>query len=344
MLTTLALVALAQHPKLPYPKAAHPTSELYVISSYQRSPAELLCLDTLAGTLARTSPRLYRVADDSWESSSDSYAAWLRAMRAQGVLVDSSLLNSSVSQVVSSFSSAAGPLSYVLADGTTRYARQSPNQTWSGVSVDPGAWAWASHDSISAALTLSAAKDDLIVAADSSLAAALEAVGVKQYADARHQKVGDILRLPGVMGTLSRDIYIFQDPSKASFLGDYGTFARAATLSFGSEPEAQAALLARNTSCALGAAFGWGPENSYVSTNNGAGVYVHASDYCTSIINRLRILYPQCSRHTHAPHYCQILLRLAMRQARLQFKVCSKRQVLGLAVHRRMDRGTRWRL
>ena len=29
----------------------------------------------------------------------------------------------------------------------------------------------------------------------------------------------------------------------------------------------------------MGAAFGWGPENAYVSTLNAHGIYVHASDY-----------------------------------------------------------------
>lgn len=40
---------------------------------------------------------------------------------------------------------------------------------------------------------------------------------------------------------------------------------------------AQYAVLERATSPA--AAFGWGPENSYVSGLNKHGVWVHASDY-----------------------------------------------------------------
>lgn len=37
------------------------------------------------------------------------------------------------------------------------------------------------------------------------------------------------------------------------------------------------ALLGRTSG--VGACFGWGPENEYVSTCNEAGLWVHASDY-----------------------------------------------------------------
>lgn len=59
--------------------------------------------------------------------------------------------------------------------------------------------------------------------------------------------------------------------------GEYAIFARAASVAFGSDAAAQDALLGRMSG--VGAAFGWGPENDYVSTLNAAGVVVHASDY-----------------------------------------------------------------
>ena len=49
------------------------------------------------------------------------------------------------------------------------------------------------------------------------------------------------------------------------------------------QPNATAGALMRFMLGVLGAAFGWGPENAYVSTCNAAGVYVHASDYCTNL-------------------------------------------------------------
>ena len=291
VLPAMLSLGLMATPDAPYPRSAHPTSGLHVISSSNRSPAELLCLDSLAGLLARQSPRIYRVADAGWQTdAADSYAAWLREMSMHGVSVNDSLLKSSVPVIVSEMTAAVAQVSFVLADGATRCApiksssmRVGLDRTCLGAS-GLGAWTWTSPDSISAALTLYAAKDGLIVAADAKLAAALAAAGVQQYADVRSQSVHDVLQQPGVMGALSQRIYVFQDPSKSTFLGDYATFARAATLPFGAESEAQAALLAmRNASDSLGAAFGWGPENSYVSTTNGAGVYVHASDYCSNL-------------------------------------------------------------
>eukprot|EP00966_Prymnesium_polylepis_P118760 2745160-Prymnesium_polylepis.1 len=279
--TICAATAAAQpnHPAAqpPYPASARPTTALHVISSQGRTPAELLCLDSLAGLIARTSPRLYRVSDSSWQTdTSDSYAKWLHTMRASGVAVNASLLNATVPHIVAALAADAG-LSYILAEGTTSCAAVSAadGTTWRFApdrACGSSVWSWSSADSISAALTLAAAKEDLIVAADPTLAAALEAVGVMQHSDVRGKTVGDVLQQPGVLNALSKDIFIFQDPSKSSFLGDYATFARAASLPFGSEPAAQAALLgARNASHgSLGAAFGWGPENSYVSTCNAA--------------------------------------------------------------------------
>ena len=52
----------------PYPSSVTPTEALYVVSSDTRTPAELLCLDTLAGNLARLTPRLYEYPT-LWEHS-----------------------------------------------------------------------------------------------------------------------------------------------------------------------------------------------------------------------------------------------------------------------------------
>ena len=295
-MTSATLFVLALSPAAtaaaqpPYPASSRPTSALHVISSHGRTPAELLCLDSFAGLIARTSPRLYRVSDSSWDTdTSDSYAHWLRQMRASGVAVNVSLLNATVPRIIAALAADAG-LSYILAEGTTSCAAASAvdGAAWrfAGRSCGPSSvWSWSSVDSVSAALTLAAAKENLIVVADPTLAAALEAVGVKQHSDVRGKTVGDVLQQPGVFEGLSKDIFIFQDPSKSAFLGDYATFSRAASLPFGGEPAAQMALLgARNASHGgPGAAFGWGPENSYVSTCNAAGVYVHASDFCTNL-------------------------------------------------------------
>ena len=323
---------------LPYPASLRPTTSLYVISSQGRSPAELVCLDTFAGLLARDTPTVYRVADANWVSAADSTAAWLREMRSNGIEVNTSLINASVPLFVASVTAAASKSlpGYVLADGATQcneHNGQSPELLTADRMCGRGrVWSWKSADSISAGLTMAAAADGLVVVSDPQLAAELEAVGVTQRADVRTQTVGDVLKLPGVLGNLSTSIYIWQvracprnrtlsrgqpcllitccalvttaphllpcvaqDAAKASFLGDYGVFARAATLPFGAEPSAQATLLrARPDTSVLGAAFGWGPENAYVSTCNAAGVYVHASDYCTNLaaLSNARVAVP----------------------------------------------------
>ena len=287
----------------PYPASIHPTSSLFVISSQGRSPSELVCLDSFAGLLARQTPRVYRVADTNWEDPADSRSSWLRVMRTHGVRVNTSLLNASVPLVIATVAAAASQAlpGYVLANGATKCKQ---DESAKHLTVDrtcgpSSVWSWESSDSISAGLTMAAAMDGLIVAADSELAAGLDAVGVKQHADVRTQKVGDVLRLSGVLSNLSSAIYIWQDAAKASFLGDYAVFARAASLPFGAEPSAQAMLLGARSRGTLGAAFGWGPENAYVSTCNAAGVYVHASDFCTNLAALSNAHVPVPAPHLH---------------------------------------------
>lgn len=275
----------------PYPSSVTPTEALYVVSSDTRTPAELLCLDTLAGNLARLTPRLYRVSDALWEhSTSDSYAAWLREMRANGVRVDTSLVNESILSIITHFTREVK--GFILANGSTTCVNSlqhedpqhvAPERRCNGVN-SVGTWSWARPASISAAMTLAAAGDGLIVAADLGLASRLKSLGVPLAFDARNAIVNAVLQRPGVLDALSREIFVFQDPSKSQFLGDYSVFARAASLAFGSDPVAQKALLgSRGGSSRLGAAFGWGPENAYVSTCNEQAVYVHASDYCMNL-------------------------------------------------------------
>ena len=208
-------------------------------------------------------------------------------MRASGVRVNASMINQTVPAIVNQFS--ADIKGFVLANGTQN-CHATREEELQRIPAEGrcagGMWSWAQPASVSAALTLAAASEGLVVAADEQLAGSLTSLGIPLYFDARHARVTDIIERPGVMAALSPDIYIFQDPSKAQFLGDYGLFARAPTLAFGSDSAAQSALLdARGPSGGgkLGAAFGWGPENAYVATCNAHGVYVHASDYCTNL-------------------------------------------------------------
>ena len=100
-----------------YPSSGQPAISLFVLSSESRTPAYLLCLDSLAGLIARASPRLYRVADSNWATgTSDSYALWLRELR-RDVPVNESMMMASVQAVVTRFASEVK--GFILAEGST---------------------------------------------------------------------------------------------------------------------------------------------------------------------------------------------------------------------------------
>ena len=178
-------------------------------------------------------------------------------------------------------------------------------------------WAWASPDSVSAALTLAAAEDGLIVAAGEALAAQLEAAGIPMHVDARRWTVGDVLKRPGVLAVLSRDVFVFQSPAKAQFLGDYATFSRAASLAFDSEPDAQRALLASrdhiSTRTPLGVALGWGAENEFVSSTTTRMQSTCTPPTIASTSRRSATLAPR-------PDRCQLLHRLRLRLLHLHLR------------------------
>jgi hypothetical protein len=246
------VAAIADGSLAPYPNSVTPASLLFAVSESGRSASELLLLDSLAGYVARRTPRLYRVASADWENpnTTDSYSRWLQELSRLDVTVNASLLSAPFGAIAAT----------VLGSEAASYVRCN----WGDAST-------------SAALTLAAASDNCaLVASDDATVSALEQAGIPMGSDVRGKTVSDVL-LPSVLARLSRRIFVFQDPSKAMFLGELAVFARAATLQFGSDLQAQTAVLQRAEG--LGAAFGWGPENSYVSTLNGHGVYVHASDY-----------------------------------------------------------------
>lgn len=243
------LVGLAAGATYPYPAANSQASSVFAISTANRSNAELLCIDTLAGNLARDTPQLYRVATASWTTDTDSSAKWLRDLQAtRGLHVDTSLLDASLQDILTHFKQS---ISSVLRSG-------------------------GADASTAAAITLAAAGERLIVADDDATAAAAAAAGVGAGQDVRGKTVSDVLS-GDVVGNLSTRVIVFQDQSKIQFLGDYAVFARAPFLQYNSDANAQKQLLSRSTD--IGVCLGWGPENEYVSTCNQHGKYVHASDY-----------------------------------------------------------------
>ena len=245
---------LAEIVNSPFPKSIQPTTHLFAISEQQRSNVELLCLDSLSGYLARTTPQLYRVANSSWKNNSqDSYSIWLTQMMTtnNSVQVDDSLLTASLVDIVHKFIATEETVSYLFCN--------------------------SSDESVSVAITLAAASDTLLlIAGDRVTATALESIGIVMSRDLHGTTVDEEITID-VLKKLSKEVFIFQNPSKSQFLADWSIFARASNMIWNTKNVAQNVTLNRVTT--FGAAFGWGPENDYVTTLNSHGVWVHASDY-----------------------------------------------------------------
>eukprot|EP00949_MAST-11_sp_MAST-11-sp1_P004756 g4756.t1 len=247
---------------LPYPKSPAHTSSLYVVSEEGRTQAELMGIDVLAGFIARErSPAIYRCATASWRDpkSSDSYSHWLVEMEGEeshyGISVNETLMHAPFSEIVTVLAHKFGLFpklkSFILCN--------------------------ASDASVSAAITLaSAGRDIVLVAGSSKIASSLTSLGLNVSADVMGKTIEDVLS-GEVLKNLSKRMFFFQDLGKSQFLADYAVLSRGAYMQW-SDAKSRNAVIARADE-GMGAAFGWGPENDYVSTLNQAGIFVHASDY-----------------------------------------------------------------
>jgi hypothetical protein len=241
----------------PYPSAQNSAAtSLIAIADAARSHDELLLLDSLAGFVARDSPQLYRVSSATWrnDSSSDSYAAWLLDLESShGIVVDETMLTAPANDIVAVFLDQLVGGAYVTCNAT--------------------------NASVSAALTLAAASDTaLLIASNDEIAASLSALGLKLAVDANPLTIDDVLS--DLLPNLSNRMIMFQEPANSDLLGDYSIFARAATMSWSGGDKARTTLMNHAyASGGIGAAFGWGPENDYVSILNTYGMMVHASDF-----------------------------------------------------------------
>ena len=285
LLVVLLLVASASAATcLPYPASSAPTTRLFAVAETGRSAAELMALDSLAGLLARTEPRLFRVATAGWAAdASDPPSHWLHGLTAAGrATANSSLVSAPLAAIVAAFAGEAQATSFVQCNPTDASA--------------------------SAAWTFAAAAEGTLVAADAATVAALTSAGLAQAHDLRGKTVAGVLAMGvggagsgTVLASLSTRVFVFQDPKKSVYLGDYAVFARAATMEFGSDAASQKALLERTQPGDLGAALGWGPENTYVSTCNAHGVYVHASDYNKNLAALSNVRPAAAAASTSAP-------------------------------------------
>ena len=246
----------------PFKPSKHPTSLLYTVAERGRSNAELLLLDSIAGNLARTkSPSVYRVNTVNWRNDTDdSYAFWLKELEEKGgIVVNDTLIESNLVDIVAFFLNGKTPSndSYVLCNS---------NDT-----------------SVNVAITLAAIGENLLVAGDIITAKILEDANVQMYRDVREfSNDYDAAFESSDLDNISKSVFVFQKPGSSSFLADWSILQRAIYMQWNTSSNVQNIAL-QNVSKDGASAYGWGPENDYVSTLNGHGVWGHASDYCKNL-------------------------------------------------------------
>lgn len=245
---------------LPYPKSPSKTRYLYAVSEEGRPKAELLALDSLAGIIAREkSPSIYRVSTVKWRdpASADSYSRWLVELEYAGVSVNETLLTLSITEIVSVLISA--------------FDMESSIQHYITCNV--------SDESVSAAITVASASGRMLVAGSKQVVSSLKAAGLQESFDLRNSSIEQVLTT-ALLENVSKRMYFFQDLGKSNFLGDLAIMSGAAYMQWSDEKSRNIVI---KRSSGLSAAFGWGPENDYVSTLNENGIFVHACDFCKNL-------------------------------------------------------------
>jgi hypothetical protein len=275
MAVRLALVSalavahsLASEVDLPYPRSAVPTGQagpIFVVSEHNISAqADQVTLQTLAGMLARDSPRIYTIKGESpaltpTSADDDTTVFWLHDLATHhGVQFDYTYLHS---------------LHGLL-------AMFAPNVT-GFVAYDPAT------QSTNSALIRCAAQEGVIAAGTSAMADFLSnTLNLPMLANlssstplAEFQRSRRSLSDRGVVAQPD-------DGSKGSFMSDYAVFARMPTIEHNSNrpaatPTGFQAVLDNFDPARLNVAFGWtsSDEHAFTASVTQAGGMVHASDF-----------------------------------------------------------------
>ncbi len=100
----------------PFIPSNRPTTKLHTVAENGRSEAELVLLDSIAGNLARDTPVIYRVSSTNWRNDTeDSYSNWLEELETKGgVIVDDTLIQASLVDIVTFFVKPGSSWSYVV--------------------------------------------------------------------------------------------------------------------------------------------------------------------------------------------------------------------------------------
>lgn len=255
----------------PYPCSRRPTGSapLHVVSHSRLSRADIVTLDTLAGILARDTPRIFRLEDAGGSKSNGDNWFWLRRLRdVYGVETNYTLLNAAAWELAREFRNHIR--GYVL---------------FNAQPIDA---------SVNAALMLCSATEaldeagrGLVAVGEPETAAYLERVlGIPLVRDAR-----GLSEAAAYTELVARDPQAFraggvafQTLEKSSSLADYSVFAGLPTVRYlGADggPLATRVMEDMHRRCngKASMALGWGPdEHSYIDRLARYGVYAHATD------------------------------------------------------------------
>ncbi len=259
-----AVAALLSADDLPYPRstyAAGSVGDVFVVSTTTLSHDDQVTLQTLAGVLARTAPRIYVIdSSPAQPDPSDTTVFWLRQLQAQtNITFSQEFEDGDLTGLLALFASNIS--------GYVRYSGQTL--------------------STNAALIRCAATPEPVVAvASNATASVLDSLGVPMVADLSNATPFEEFKRGAA--SLSKRVAVFQpdDGGKAQRLTDYAVFARAPIVeapASGRSPEFQA-VLANLDATRLNAAFGWGgDEHQWVAYCTRAGAVAHASDFASNL-------------------------------------------------------------
>lgn len=230
----------------PYPTAAIPDT-LYLIADEGLPESQRLIVQTMQGSA--------RGGSAIWRERAGGYALWLQDLRLEpGLTVNAGFRNDLPGLLRRFRPQLRG---YVLCDLHTASANAALSLC-GALRTDAGG----------------------VVAATADQAALLDGLGLPMLADARgHDEAWALAAHPEAF---SRNVLVFQDPSKDLFLGDYSVFAGA--LHF------KAPLVSPLMDAALGrmrgqsVMLGWGDDEfQLVERASKASVQVHAADWAVNL-------------------------------------------------------------
>ena len=263
----ISVVSALPNSTLPYPRSEVQTGQagpIFVVSEASiAARADQVTLQTLAGVIARHSPRVYTIKSATTELTpatvnDDTTVFWLHDLATHhGITFNETFLHD-----------LAGLIRH-FAHTLTGFVKYDPSTA-----------------STNAALIRCAAEDGLVVAGTPEMVANLTRLGLRQVADVSASNPLD--EFERSKAKLSRRGLVAQpdDGSKSNCLSSYSTFARLATVEHGSgDGRAFAAVLDHLDSTKLSAAFGWTSydEHEFTAAVTRAGGVVHASDFAYNL-------------------------------------------------------------